>query len=222
MAGVVRLHHRTRLMTVAIAGADPVLECTVMLAEPCVAVAIRLRSSVFLPEKQQRHALALHLGSHLWPVGFPQVPRGATNALKHDLLQRCIVIAPHRKRPAVQSCLPGTVQVCRYSRLAELQTCCNLTRRQTLLMRQSQYGSYVLHSYAPRLLLSRHGPSRPCSRPAECRDIAGDDQPCPSTPGTVRELAKSLSGIYRNACPGITEMLVRELPKPAEGSQAQR
>ncbi len=39
---------------------------------------------------------------------------------------------------------------------------------------------------------------RPCSRPAECRNIAGDDQPCPSPPGTVRDLPKSLSGIYRN------------------------
>ncbi|GAW37163.1 hypothetical protein RA2_04239 [Roseovarius sp. A-2] len=56
-----------------------------------------------------------------------------------------------------------------------------------------------------------------CSRPAECRDGAGDDQPCPSLPRAVRELAKSLSGNYRNACPGITEIRVRELPKPAIG-----
>ncbi len=192
-----------------------VLECTVMFAEPGVAVAVRMRGPVFLPQKQQRHALALHLGGHLWPVGFPQVPRGAANALKYDLRQRRIVIVPRRKRPAVQPSLPGPVQVCRHSRLAELQTCCNLTRRKTLLVRQSPYESYVLHSRAPRSLLSRHGPSRPCSRPAECRDIAGDDQPCPSPPRTVRELAKSLSGIYRNACPGITEIRVRELPKPA-------
>ena len=34
-------------------------------------------------------------------------------------------------------------------------------------------------------------------------------------PGTVRELPKSLSGIYRNACPGITEFRVRELAKRA-------
>ncbi|MEO9781713.1 MAG: hypothetical protein ABJH07_23585, partial [Sedimentitalea sp.] len=43
-------------------------------------------------------------------------------------------------------------------------------------------------------------------------------------PAAVRELPKSLSGIYRNACPGITEIRVREFAKPAlavEGRQAQ-
>ena len=38
-------------------------------------------------------------------------------------------------------------------------------------------------------------------------------------PGTVRELPKSLSGIYRNACPGITEIRVREFAKPAASEQ---
>src|SRR6056297_3169606 len=221
VAGVIGLHHRASLMAVAVPGTDPGLELPVTRAEPRVAIPVGVGRPIFLPEKQQRHALALHLGGHLWPVGFRQVPRGATNALKHDLRQRRIVIASSGKRPAVQPCFPGPVQVCRHGRLAELQPCCNLTRRQTLLMRQSQHGSYVLHSRAPRLLLSRHSPSRPCSRPAECRYIAGDDQPRTRLPRAVRELVKSLSGIYRNACPGITEMHVRELPKPAAMARAQ-
>src|SRR5690554_3598152 len=82
-------------------------------------------------------------------------------------------------------------------------------------MRQPQYGSYVLHSHAPRLLTSWHVLSRPCSRPGECRDGADDDQPCSGSSQAVRELPESLSGIYRNACPRITEIRVREFAKPA-------
>src|SRR5690554_7529596 len=84
-------------------------------------------------------------------------------------------------------------------------------------MRQPQYGSYVLHSHAPRLLTSWHVLSRPCSRPGECRDGADDDQPCSGSSQAVRELPESLSGIYRNACPRITEIRVREFAKPALG-----
>ena len=36
-------------------------------------------------------------------------------------------------------------------------------------------------------------------------------------PKTVRDLVKSLSGTYRNACPGLTVITVRDLPKPADG-----
>ena len=194
-------------MAVAISRADAVLELAVAFAEPSVAIAIGMRRPIFLPEQHQRHALALHLRGHLRPVGFAQIPGRAADTLEKDLLQRRIVIATRWQRPAVQTGLPGAVQVGRHGRLAELQTQSNLAHRKPLFMRQPQYGSYVLHSHAPRLLASWHVPSRSCSRPAECRDGAGDDQPYPRP--------REVSGNYRNPCPGFTETRVRELAKPA-------
>jgi hypothetical protein len=53
--------------------------------------------------------------------------------------------------------------------------------------------------------------------------LAKIDQNMPSDcPGIteipVRDLLKSVSGIYRNHCPAITEKGVRELVKPARGT----
>ena len=93
MTGVIGLHHRAGLMTVAISGADPVLELAVALAEPGVTIAVGMRRPVFLPEQHQRHPLALHLGDHLRPVGFDHIPGWASNALEQHPLQRRIVIA---------------------------------------------------------------------------------------------------------------------------------
>src|SRR5690606_20257032 len=169
VSGIIGLHNRAGLMAVAIPGADAVLELTVAFTEPSISITVGMRGAVFFPQQHQRYPLALHLRSHLRPVGFAQVPGWTANTLEKDLLKCRIVIAAGWQWPAVQTRLPGAVQVGRHGRLAELQAQTNLAHWKPLFMRQPQYGSYVLHSHAPRLLTSWHVLSRPCSRPGECR-----------------------------------------------------
>ena len=53
------------------------------------------------------------------------------------------------------------------------------------------------------------GPSRPCLRPTECRNGAGNDQPRTRLPRAVRELLKCLSGNYRDLPPEAPSFITR-------------
>ena len=53
------------------------------------------------------------------------------------------------------------------------------------------------------------GPSRPCLRPTECRNGAGNDQPRTRLPRAVRELLKCLSGNYRDLPPEAPSFIMR-------------
>jgi hypothetical protein len=52
MPGIVRLYHRAGLMLVAVAHVTTLLELQILLAEPGVAIAIRVGGAVLLPEQR--------------------------------------------------------------------------------------------------------------------------------------------------------------------------
>src|SRR6476660_5601665 len=86
LAGGVRLAHRHR---------QRLLEGSIKLAEPRVAVAARVRGDVFVPEDQQGDVLALQFATHAGPVRFldPPMAAFAASAGVERRLQRLVVHA---------------------------------------------------------------------------------------------------------------------------------
>ena len=84
LAGGVRLAHRHR---------QRLLEGSIKLAEPRVAVAARVRGDVFVPEDQQGDVLALQFVMHAGPVRFldPPMAAFAASAGVERRLQRLVV-----------------------------------------------------------------------------------------------------------------------------------
>ena len=96
VAGVIRLHHRARLMAVAEGRVSAAFEDGKTVAEPCVAVAVGMARPVFLPQQRQRHTLALQLGGNGPPIRLDQVLWRSANAPEQMSLQRGIVVETRR------------------------------------------------------------------------------------------------------------------------------
>ena len=92
MTGIVGLHDGAGFEAVAEGRAAPLLEGPEPLAEPGVAVAVRMRRPVFLPQQRQRHALALQLARDRRPVRLAEVARRASHPSEQDRLQSAIII----------------------------------------------------------------------------------------------------------------------------------
>lgn len=102
--------------------------------------------------------------------------RPPPRTLKQGAGKNGIFIAARRKRPAGQPRLACPQQVCRHRRLAQLQPVRNGPDRKTLLIGQSQYGSYIPHGHSSRLLAPWHPSLRPLRKPEGCRGVARKDQ----------------------------------------------
>lgn len=123
-------------MSVAKARAGAVLEGPELLTKPGVSVALGMGRPVFLPQQHQGDALALQFGGNLGPVRLLKILRRAANTLEQSRLQRRVIVAPRRQRPAIKPGFARTQKVGRHRRLAQLQTQPDLPHREALLMGQ--------------------------------------------------------------------------------------
>jgi len=96
VAGVIGLHHRARLMTVAERRVSAALEDGKTVAKQCVAIAVGVTRPAFLPEQRQRHTLALQLGGNVPPIRLDQVLWRSANAPEQMSLQRGIIVEARR------------------------------------------------------------------------------------------------------------------------------
>lgn len=110
MAGVIGLHDCTGFVAITKSRAGPVLKGLELGTKPGVTIPIRMGSTIFLPQQDQRQPLALEFGRYLAPVGLGEIAGWASHLLEKGCLERCIVIAPMRERPAVKASLSGTKQ----------------------------------------------------------------------------------------------------------------
>jgi hypothetical protein len=194
LPGIVGLHHRTRLVALAEGRAGPLLEGRIFVAEPGEAVAVGMGDPVFLPQKRQRHTLALQVSRDTRPVRLTQVLGWAPTAMEQKLAKGCVVVPSFRQRPR-QPRFPCPQQIGRYRRLADLQPFRHLAHGKTLFMGQAQDRSDILHRRLSRLLPSWHGTSQVDDERAKLPNGAAENRPPNPPRKTVRDLAESLSAI---------------------------
>ena len=94
--GIVGLHHRTHLMAVAEGWVRPALIGAKPLAEPGVTITVGMRRPVFLPQQRQRHAFALELLRHPWPLRLAQILRRPSDPPEQRPLQRALALVDRR------------------------------------------------------------------------------------------------------------------------------
>ena len=84
LAGIVDEHLVAGDMVLAHRGRKPLLETAEQLAEPAVAVAIRMNRAIFLPKDLQGHARPLQLDRQRAPIGFHPPAQALLDALSGE------------------------------------------------------------------------------------------------------------------------------------------